>query len=77
MIQSTTLPERLGYELSDNGTVVKIVTDPMGRTNVPGVYSAGDAAGAQFQLISAASSGATTAAAIQLDLLDIEWKSVQ
>ncbi|WP_013312758.1 NAD(P)/FAD-dependent oxidoreductase [Paenibacillus polymyxa] len=77
LIQSTTLPERLGCELSDNGTIVKIVTDPMGRTNVPGVYSAGDAAGAQYQLISAASSGATTAAAIQLDLLDIEWKSVQ
>lgn len=77
LIQSTDVPEKLGCVLSGNGPVMKIDTDTMGRTNVSGVYSAGDASGAPFQLISAASSGATAAAAIQLDLLDAEWNSIQ
>ncbi|MBB3131895.1 thioredoxin reductase [Paenibacillus rhizosphaerae] len=76
LMQSTDIPEQLGCVLSVNGPVMKINTDPMGRTNVPGVYSAGDASGVPFQLISAASSGATTAAAIQLDMLDAEWSKV-
>ncbi|MHB0932185.1 hypothetical protein ACYCSE_12835 [Paenibacillus sp. SEL1] len=74
-MQSTNIPEIMGCGMSDNGPVMKVDTDAMGRTNVPGVYLAGDASGSPFQLISAASSGATAAAAIQLDLLDEEWNA--
>ncbi|GGE44879.1 thioredoxin reductase [Pullulanibacillus camelliae] len=78
LIQSTDIPKKMGCVVSSNGHhVMKIDTDLMGRTNVSGVYAAGDASGVPFQLIAAASSGATTAAAIQLDLLDAEWNSVQ
>lgn len=76
LVQSTNIPEIMGCNMSNNGPVIKVDTDLMGRTNVPGVYSAGDASGSPFQLISAASSGATTAAAIQLDMLDAEWNSI-
>lgn len=76
LVQSTNIPEIMGCNMSNNGPVIKVDTDLMGRTNVPGVYSAGDASGSPFQLISAASSGATTAAAIQLDMLDVEWNSI-
>ncbi|MDY8117668.1 hypothetical protein UY286_09460 [Paenibacillus polymyxa] len=75
LVQSTNIPEIMGCGMSDNGPVMKVDTDAMGRTNVPGVYLAGDASGSPFQLISAASSGATAAAAIQLDLLDEEWNA--
>jgi thioredoxin reductase len=77
LVQATSIPASLGCEVSDNGPFSTIVTDPMGRTNVAGIYSAGDAATTSYQLISAASSGATAAAAIQLDLLDAEWKRAQ
>ncbi len=77
LVQATSIPASLGCEVSYNGPFSTIVTDPTGRTNVAGIYSAGDAATTSYQLISAASSGATAAAAIQLDLLDAEWKSSQ
>ncbi|MEF2968668.1 NAD(P)/FAD-dependent oxidoreductase [Paenibacillus sp. M1] len=77
LVQSTNIPEIMGCNMSNNGSVMKVDTDPMGRTNVPGVYSAGDASGSPFQLIAAASSGATAAAAIQMDLLDEEWNTVR
>ncbi|QSO54053.1 NAD(P)/FAD-dependent oxidoreductase [Alicyclobacillus curvatus] len=75
LVQANSIPASLGCEVSENGPFSTIVTDPMGRTNIPGVYSAGDASSSAHQLITAASSGAIAACIIQLDLLDEEWKS--
>ena len=48
------LAESLGLELTDNGLVA---IDPLGRTNVPGVYAAGDVAVAPQQVAIALGSG--------------------
>lgn len=77
LVQAISIPDALGCKLSDDGPFPTIVTDQLGRTTVAGIYSAGDASTYLHQLIQAASSGAMTGMAIQHDLLDTEWKSVQ
>jgi thioredoxin reductase len=65
--QPNDLAEALGCELSPGGT---IVTDPAGRTGVPGVYAAGDAATEQFRSVAnALGSGSRVAQAVALDLV--------
>ncbi len=56
----------LGCELGENGWVA---TDAAGRTNVPGVWAAGNVVDSPAQLINAAAGGATAAVAINHDLL--------
>ncbi|MFD1678021.1 NAD(P)/FAD-dependent oxidoreductase [Alicyclobacillus fodiniaquatilis] len=77
LVQATPIPASLGCKMTDDNPFSTISTDPLGRTNVVGVYSAGDAATQSHQLIQAASSGAMAAAAIQLDLLDTEWSKAR
>jgi thioredoxin reductase len=51
-----------------------IVTDPLGRTTVPGVYAAGDALMAvPHQLIIAAAGGSWAAAGVNTDLTEREF----
>lgn len=64
------LPQALGCQLSDAGT---IIVDQYGKTNVSGVYSAGDAATTQYQVVIAASLGSTTAISINSELLAEAW----
>jgi thioredoxin reductase len=57
----------LGCDLDDAGFPV---TDRAGRTNVPGVWVAGNAADPRAQVITAAGAGSAAAIAINADLLD-------
>jgi thioredoxin reductase len=65
--QPNGLAAALGCELTDAGT---IVTDGDGRTGVPGVYAAGDAATAQFRSVAnALGFGSRVAQRVALDLI--------
>ena len=63
--QPNGLPVALGCELTEAGT---IITDADGRTNVPGVYAAGDAATAHSRSVAnAIGTGSRVAYAVALD----------
>lgn len=64
------LPRMLGCELMETGT---IIVDAQGKTTVPGVFSAGDAASELYQAITAASHGALTAVSINSELNLESW----
>lgn len=66
------LPQALGCKITEAGTVI---VDGFGKTNVPGVYSAGDAASELYQAITAASLGALAAVGINSELLAEVWNS--
>lgn len=66
------LPQALGCKITEAGTVI---VDGFGKTNVPGVYSAGDAASELYQAITAASLGALAAVGINGELLAEAWNS--
>jgi thioredoxin reductase len=57
----------LGCDISEDGWVV---TDPDGRTSVPGVWAAGNVANPRAQVITAAGEGSAAAIAINADLVD-------
>ena len=66
--QASDVAARLGCEMNAQGN---IVIDELGRTSVPGVYAAGDAAGmAPAQLVIAAAAGSRAAAGVNMDLID-------
>ena len=69
---NTNLHTRLGCAITDAG---RIETDALGRTTVPGVYVAGDAAPGGQQVIVAAASGTMTGAALNNDLLAEEFEA--
>ncbi|CAN7676528.1 NAD(P)/FAD-dependent oxidoreductase [Paenibacillus sp. LjRoot56] len=64
------LPQTIGCEMTETGTVV---VDQFGKTNVPGIYSAGDAASEMYQVIMAASLGAIASMSINSELLMENW----
>ena len=65
--QPNDLADEFGCELSPGGT---IVTDADGRTDVPGVYAAGDAATERLRSVAnAIGSGSRVAQAVALDLI--------
>ncbi|MBB6729503.1 NAD(P)/FAD-dependent oxidoreductase [Cohnella zeiphila] len=64
------LPRALGCKLTELGSVE---ADMLGKTNVPGVYSAGDAASRMHQVVAAASMGALAAAAMNNELNVEAW----
>jgi thioredoxin reductase len=67
--QATAIGQELGCAVNDLGG---IATDPQGRTNVKGVYAAGDTSTtiAQAQLIVAAASGNKAGAGVNTDLME-------
>ncbi|MNP16120.1 Thioredoxin reductase [compost metagenome] len=67
------LPQAIGCELTETGTVI---IDNLGKTNVPGVYSAGDAATHLHQAIIAASMGSLAGVGINNELNEEEWRNV-
>ncbi|PTM57997.1 NAD(P)/FAD-dependent oxidoreductase [Desmospora activa] len=71
LVTGSDLPRAVGCHVSEAGTVA---VDDFGKTNVPGVYSAGDVASRLHQAITAASMGAFAAAAINNELNMDAWK---
>ncbi|GKS12651.1 hypothetical protein YDYSY3_36510 [Paenibacillus chitinolyticus] len=66
------LSREIGCRMTEGGSVV---ADPFGKTNVPGVFSAGDAATEMYQAITAASLGSLAAVGINYELLAETWES--
>jgi thioredoxin reductase len=66
----TDLPQTLGCQITEAGAVI---VDAFGKTNVPGIYGAGDAASEMYQAISAASLGALAGVGINNELLTEAW----
>lgn len=71
LVTGSDLPQALGCQITEGRT---IVVDGFGKTNVPGVYSAGDAATERHQVITAASLGALAGAGINGELLAEAWE---
>jgi thioredoxin reductase len=67
------LPQTIGCMMTEAGTVV---VDQFGKTNVAGIYSAGDAASEMYQVIAAASLGALAGMSINGELLMEKWHHV-
>ncbi|MEK3721918.1 NAD(P)/FAD-dependent oxidoreductase [Paenibacillus sp. FSL H8-0034] len=72
LVPGSDLPEAIGCQITETGAVL---VDSLGKTNVPGVYSAGDSASAAYQLIAAAAAGALTAVTINSELLEAAWNN--
>jgi len=70
LVPGSELPAAVGCDINEGGSVV---IDAFGKTSVPGIYSAGDAATEMYQAIAAASMGALAAAAINGELLNEQW----
>jgi thioredoxin reductase (NADPH) len=68
------LAKKLGIELTPEGYVKR---DAHHRTNIPGIYSAGDVEGGYKQIVTATGQGAEAALAIFEDLVNPYWKSKQ
>ncbi|WP_171056294.1 NAD(P)/FAD-dependent oxidoreductase [Paenibacillus sinopodophylli] len=66
------LPQTLGCEMKESGAVV---VDAFGKTNIAGVYSAGDAATEMHQAIAAAAMGSLAGAMMTGELLMETWNS--
>lgn len=66
------VPQMLGCELADTGM---IIVDEFGKTNIAGVYSAGDSASRKYQVVAAASMGSMAAISINSELLEKAWQS--
>ena len=64
------LAQKVGVELTSNGYIKK---DERHRTNVPGIYSAGDVEGGYKQIVTAAGQGSEAALAIFEDLINPYW----
>ncbi len=65
------LAKALGVKLADDGYVI---IDRFSRTNVPGVYAAGDLTGGVKQIITAAAEGAAAALSAYEDINNPYWK---
>lgn len=70
LIGGSTLPRALGCKMTNGGSVM---VDRNGKTSIPGVYSAGDAAADTHKLITAASMGSIAAVGINGELLTEAW----
>ncbi|MFD0677026.1 MULTISPECIES: NAD(P)/FAD-dependent oxidoreductase [unclassified Paenibacillus] len=71
LVIGSDLPRTIGCQITEWGAVV---VDDFGKTNVPGIYSAGDAASRMHQAIAAASMGAFVAAVISNELNTEVWR---
>ncbi len=64
------LAQKLGVELTGDGFIKR---DEHHRTNVPGIYSAGDVEGGYKQIVTAVGQGAEAALSIYEDLMNPYW----
>ena len=70
---SVELAKKIGVELTSDGYIKR---DSRHRTNIPGIYSAGDVEGGYKQIVTAAGQGSEAALAIFEDLMNPYWKQV-
>jgi len=68
---SVKLAEKIGIALNDEGYIKH---DGMHRTNLPGIYSAGDVEGGYKQIVTATGQGAAAAMTIFEDLIHPYWQ---
>jgi len=68
------LARAAGVELTEEGFIKQ---DAHHRTNIPGIYSAGDVEGGYKQIITAAGQGSEAALIIFEDLINPYWKKQQ
>ena len=68
---SVELARKIGVEITKEGYIKH---DAGHRTNIPGIYSAGDVEGGYKQIVTAAGQGAEAALAIFEDLIHPYWK---
>jgi thioredoxin reductase (NADPH) len=68
---SVALAQKIGIELNDDGYIKH---DSAHRTNVPGIYSAGDVEGGYKQIVTATGQGAAAAMTIFEDTINPYWK---
>lgn len=64
------LAEKLGLDISEDGYIQH---DGKHRTNIPGIYSAGDVEGGYKQIVTASGQGAEAAMTLFEDLIDPYW----
>jgi len=68
---SVELAKKLGLELTPEGYIKR---DERHRTNIPGIYTAGDVEGGYKQIVTAAGQGSEAAISIFEDLMNPYWK---
>ena len=68
---SVELAQKAGVDLNENGYIQR---DVKHRTNIPGIYSAGDVEGGYKQIVTAAGQGAEAAMNIFEDLINPYWQ---
>lgn len=68
---SVDLAAKIGVELNEDGYIKH---DSAHRTNIPGIYSAGDVEGGYKQIVTATGQGAAAAMTIFEDLINPYWK---
>ena len=71
-VPAVALAQRLGVEITDEGYIKR---DSRHRTNIPGVYSAGDVEGGYKQIVIAAGQGSEAALSVFEDLVNPYWKT--
>jgi thioredoxin reductase (NADPH) len=69
---SVNLPKKIGIELNEEG----YIKHEQYRTNIPGIYTAGDVVGGYKQIVTAAGQGAEAALTIFEDLINPYWKKI-
>jgi thioredoxin reductase (NADPH) len=69
---SVELAKKLGVELNEDGFIKH---DERHRTNIPGIYSAGDVEGGYKQIVTASGQGSAAAISIFEDLINPYWKT--
>ena len=68
---SVGLAQNTGVALTEDGYIKQ---DQFHRTNIPGIYSAGDVVGGYKQIVTAAGQGSAAAMTIFEDLIHPYWK---
>lgn len=66
------LAQKIGIEITSDGYIKK---DSRHRTNIPGIYSAGDVEGGYKQIVTAAGQGSEAALSIFEDIVNPYWKN--
>lgn len=67
------LPSALGCETIDSGAMA---VDEFGRSDVAGIFGAGDGASQKYQVAAAVAAGSMTATMINSELLEADWQRV-